>query len=49
MMQARGCSVSLTECMAIVGKMMSDHTLEDGKTLDSSSLIAAGDHNTTDQ
>ena len=46
MMQARGCFVSLTDRMAIIGKMMSDHTLEDGKTLDNSSLIAAADRNT---
>jgi len=30
--------------MAIIGKM-SDHTLEDGNTMDSSSLIAAADRN----
>ena len=39
MMQARGCLVSVTDYMAIVGNMMSDHTLEDGKTVDSSSII----------
>jgi hypothetical protein len=32
--------------MATVGKMISDHTLEDGKTLECSSLIAADNHNT---
>jgi len=32
--------------MAIIGKMMNDHTLEDGKTLDNSSFITVADHTT---
>jgi hypothetical protein len=47
MVQARGCFVSLTDCMAFVGKMMSDHSLKDGKTLECTSLIvAAAEQNT---